>query len=73
MLVSVERTLMSNHSTPDLDRLVGGEQDGLPPAPVGAPDDAGTPSPEQRFVAPDAAHLDVDAADMDAEDADSSP
>ncbi len=62
---------MSNDPTPDLERLVGGEQDGLPPAPHGAPDHPDDPSPEQRFVAPDAGDLDVDAAEVDAEASDS--
>ena len=46
---------MSSDSTPhhdDLDRLIAGEQDGLPPAPEGSPDAPGSAEPEERFVAP---------------------
>lgn len=46
---------MSSDSTPhhdDLDRLVAGEQDGLPPAPEGSPDEPGTVDPEERFAPP---------------------
>lgn len=62
---------MSNDSTPDLERLVGGEQDGLPPAPAGAADRPDEPSPEERFVAPDAGDLDVESVEADAEASDS--
>ncbi|WP_248174334.1 MULTISPECIES: hypothetical protein [unclassified Microbacterium] len=59
----VERIAVNADSTshsPDLDRFVGGEQEGLPPAPEGAPDGAGTASPEERFVAPEGGRLEVD-------------
>ncbi|MFS0867561.1 hypothetical protein AB3M83_09565 [Microbacterium sp. 179-B 1A2 NHS] len=36
----------------DLERLVAGEQDHLPPAPEGAPDDADSRAPEDVFTAP---------------------
>ena len=46
---------MSSDSTPhhdDLDRLIAGEQDGLPPAPEGSTDPSGSTDPEERFVPP---------------------
>jgi hypothetical protein len=59
----VERITVSADSTsnsPDLDRLVGGEQEGLPPAPEGTPDDVDAMTPDERFQAPAGGNLEVD-------------
>ncbi|AZS43633.1 hypothetical protein [Microbacterium oleivorans] len=50
----------STSNSPDLDRLVGGEQEGLPPAPEGAPDDVDAMAPDERFQAPGGSYLEID-------------
>jgi len=54
---------MSNGDTshsPDLERLIGGEQDGLPPAPQGSSDDPDDAAPEDRFTPPADADLHIE-------------
>lgn len=51
----------STSHSPELDRFIGGEQEGLPPAPEGASDDA-VVAPDDRFRAPADGDLTVDAA-----------
>lgn len=50
----------STSHSPELDRFIGGEQEGLPPAPEGAPDPADAVAPDERFQAPDDGDLVVD-------------
>lgn len=52
----------STSHSPELDRFIGGEQEGLPPAPEGATDDADVVDPDDRFHAPADGDLTVDAA-----------
>ncbi|MFJ6679520.1 hypothetical protein ACIQLK_10415 [Microbacterium sp. NPDC091382] len=53
-------TADSTSPSPELARFVGGEQEGLPPAPEGAPDQADDVAPDDRFHAPEDGDLTVD-------------
>ncbi|MEW1833515.1 hypothetical protein [Microbacterium sp. NPDC079995] len=60
----------STSHSPELDRFVGGEQEGLPPAPEGAPDPSDAVAPDDRFHAPEDGDLTVDTV-VSEEDPDS--
>lgn len=51
----------STSHSPELDRFIGGEQEGLPPAPEGASDDGAAVDPDERFHVPSDGDLTVDA------------